>query len=124
MLNNPASMGRPSTGVGIKKIPSPEEEAASKVYKDDKGNLYLNTNGFRSGLLSAATGRRIGKFAASSILSGAVFPTHERATLVNAKSGKPVKKYTINTMRAVVQQNGVLRSRPQIDDWACDLDSR
>lgn len=125
LMHNPASMGNQQgpDGVKTRRIPKPKEEAEQGVYSDNNGDFYLPADAFRISLLSAAKGRRIGKFAAASILAGSVFPVGETCTLWNPKTNKPIKKYDkIYTCRAVVQRQGVLRSRPQIDAWWCELE--
>lgn len=122
LMNNPAAMAGPSEGLARKKIPSPADEAKSKVYADDKGHLFVPTMMFRSALLGACAGRRIGKVGAKTVIAGAIFTVADRAPLVHPTTGKPITDYAISTMRAVVQGSGVQRSRPEVREWACDLD--
>ena len=124
LMNNPESMqmGR-AAGVGMKKIPTPEEEAKAKVYRNSKG-LYIPSVAFRSSIIGrggGASGRKIGKFTANSRVAAGAFVVDEHTPLVHVKTGKPIKDYEIYSCRAVVQGNGVRRSRPLIKDWACDL---
>lgn len=124
LQNNPASMGGPAANLGMKKIPTPEEEAKSKVYKDEKGNFYLLSECFRSSIVGkggSASGRKIGKRTAISACCAGVFTVEPRCILLEPKSGKPIKKYSIDTRRAVIQGNGVLRSRPMFPDWMVKL---
>ncbi len=121
MMNNPASMEESGTGVGRKKIPTPKEEAARKVYANEDGTLYVPSIAFRSALLTAAKGRRIGKQAATSVLPGAVFNVDTRTPLVHPDTGEAIKDYDVNVVRAVVQKNGVRRARPEIPRWGCRL---
>lgn len=118
LMNNPVGMqGGPQEKLGRKKIPTPEEEAASKVYRMDDGALYIPSGAFRSALLTAATGRKVGKTAATTVLRGTVFNVDEKTPLVDPQTGEVIKDYDINTSRAVVQGNGVMRSRPEVWPW-------
>jgi len=122
LMNNPASMSNGSKGVGTKKIPTPEEEAALKVYRHDVGGLFIPSDGFRRGIIKrACSGRRIGKRYASAVVPGALFLLHDRCDLVDPDTGEVIAEYEIDTRRAVIQGNGVLRSRPRVEKWATIL---
>src|SRR5260370_14267179 len=111
-------MGGPVSGLGRKRIDDAGAEAEAGTYRLEGGQLYHPAIAFRSALLSAGKGRRIGKLSAPGVLSGAVFLSHAECALVNPETGKPIKTYTIDVRRAVVQRAGVLRRRPSIDPWA------
>lgn len=125
LQNNPASMAMSQTEkVGIKKIDSPEEEAAKKVYRDEKGNFYILSDAFRASIIGkggGASGRRIGKRSAISVCSGAIFSVEPRCILVDPETQKPLKKYEIDTRRVVVMGQGILRSRPMFPKWGTRL---
>jgi len=58
LMNNPASMGAASAKgakPARKTIPTPEEEAASKVYRLPSGQLYIKSEAFRGALIKAAS---------------------------------------------------------------------
>ena len=119
LMNNPESMGGgPSKGLGTKKIPTPEEESAAKVYRNGDGQLYFPADGLRNGIIKkACPGRRIGKRYASAIVPGALFLTQEKLLLIHPKTHKPITKYEIDIRRCVVQGQGVRRARPKIMKW-------
>lgn len=123
LMNNPESMKPAAPGAGGTKsrIPTPKAEAEEKCYRDDKGNLQIPAVAFRAALLRAGTGRKIGKMTAWSVYSASVFHVGDFCTLLNPSTNKPLKKYDIDTRRAVVQKNGVLRSRARVDKWSCIL---
>jgi hypothetical protein len=103
-----------------KKVYDDNEEAANRVYKD--GNHFIHpTSAFRSVILEAAKGRKIGKTAARTILSGSVFPVEQHVILLDAATGKPFKKYEQHKCRVVVNKAGVLRVRPMFPKWSCML---
>jgi hypothetical protein len=124
LQNNPASMSKNNGSLGMKRIPTPEEEAAAKCYRDENGNFYILSEAFRASIVGkggSATGRRIGKFSAASRTCAGIFTVEPRATILDQKNGKPVKKYSIDTRRAVIQNQGILRSRASFENWMVRL---
>lgn len=115
LMNNPAGMRAPSDKLGKKNIPTAEVEAEAAVYRNAVGHLYLPSEAFRSCLVGAAKGRRLGKTAATTIVKGSVFAADEQTVLM--WDDEPVKDYEIDTRRAVVQRNGVTRSRAKVPQW-------
>jgi hypothetical protein len=98
-----------------KDIPSPEEEAERSTYRNSDGQFCFPTIGPRNALLVASKqykvkGRRSSAFADMAHIR----PEEEYAVICNGK-GKPATKYSIDTRRAVVQRNGVLRSRARFE---------
>jgi hypothetical protein len=122
LQNNPEAMVRGGNqGLSKKTIPSVEDEAEKAAYRLPSGQLYIKTLAFRSALLGATTGKRLGKMSAKTILSGSVFVAHEVAPLFFPTPDEPISEYEISVMRAVVQRAGIMRARPKIDKWACDI---
>lgn len=121
LQNNPASMVRSGETLGAKRIPTPTDEAAAKVYKDDDGVIYIPSIAFRSSLIGGCTGKRIGKVSAAGRVAAGVFVAEERCPLFDPKTKKPIKEYRLKTTRVVVQKNGVQRTRPEIPAWACRI---
>src|SRR4030095_2562446 len=124
LMHNPAAMSKNghSKGLGTKIIPTAEEEAKASRYLTDDGKFWVPTQGFKSCLVSGATGRRINKRAATSVLKGTVFPVEDRVIILDAK-GKPMSgdNYEIDTRRAVVDKSGIPRSRAKVSGWSCKL---
>lgn len=125
LQNNPASMlGQKKDDLTTKTNPTPEEDAASKVYKTKDGNFYIPAESFRASIIGkggAASGRKIGKRTAISVCSASIFTVEAECILLNPKTGKPLKEYTIDTRRAVIQGQGIPRSRPRFDQWMVQL---
>lgn len=131
LMNNPAGMKKPGGNGGPTrpKIPVPEEEARSLVYRDEAGRIFGPAMGFKAAIMSAAKGRKFGKAFAPGVIRGNVFcPLDaERVFLKNPKTGKPLtdKDYTIDSRRVELQSGtkkvGVVRSRPRFEAWACDV---
>lgn len=108
-----------TVAVGKKDILSPEASAESRAYRQPDGTLFFPTVAFRSSMLRAATGERIGKRAARSVLAGAVFVVEERAPLFDPATGDPASTYEIDNRRVVVSRgSGIVRSRPRLETWA------
>ena len=101
---------------------STEEEARKHAYIDENGLFYLKSRAFRNAIIDACAGARIGKLAATTAMRGSIFTTVQRVTLLDPDTDKPLKKYVVDTQRAVVNDCGILRSRPRFDRWACNLD--
>ena len=123
LQNNPAgtmSSGKEEGLSAKKKVYNDDEEAAIRVYKNDEGQFVHPTAAFRSGVLVAAGGRKIGKKAARAILAGAIFPAEIETILLDEK-GKPIKDYKVHKCRVVVGKSGVLRCRPQYFPWSLKL---
>lgn len=110
----------------VKSIPSPEEEAEINAYRLPSGVLYMQAISFRGSIVNSgggASGRKIGKATANSRASAgiAINEKYESCALYHPKTKKPIKTYEIDTRPAVVQKARIMRSRPRIDEWACDL---
>ena len=120
LQNNPAGTMKSSGGDGglsaKKKEYDDNDEAAVRVYRTSDGAPMHPTAAFRSGMLEGSKGRKIGKTAARTVIAGAVFPSETEARLIDAK-GKPLEKYTVHKCRVVVGKSGILRCRPQWNDW-------
>jgi hypothetical protein len=132
LMHNPAQMRSTSDQPqrGGKRIPSPIEEATAGLYALPSGQLYIKSDCFREAALIAAKdvrdptqrGRRnmVARFSASVFLTKEVFP------IFRPDSREPItsdpKDWEIDVRRAVVQKNGILRARPKITNWACELE--
>jgi hypothetical protein len=119
LQNNPAGTMKGSDSGGMsagKKVYDDQEEADIRVYRTEDGKPMHPTAAFRSGMLEASKGRKIGKTAARTVVAGSVFPAETEALLVDAK-GKPLTKYAVHKCRVVVGKSGILRCRPQWTNW-------
>ena len=123
LQNNPAKMAtQGSDGLKSgKKIYVAADEAEAAVYRNEQGEIIVPAIAFRAALFRAATNRKIGKLSAKSAVAGSIFPVETEVQLVNAKTNKAIKDYKIHSCRAVVNKAGIIRVRPMIENWACDL---
>jgi hypothetical protein len=125
LMNNPESMGGGPGKPKAKKIPLPKDEADAKVYKARNGKkdqLYLPAAAFRGALIGGCKGKKMGKVGAAGQVMAGVFTVDKKCFLCRPKTKKPIADYDqIHTCRAVVVKAGVLRSRPEILQWACDF---
>jgi len=121
MMHSTAGMKAPSVGKATKRaIPTPEEEAKLSAYILPSGQLYLKAEAFRASLRDASSGFKMEKLTLKRVFAASVFFPQEdngECPLVDPKSGKPIEKYAIDTRRAVVQGQGVMRSRARVDAW-------
>jgi len=113
LLHNPGGMGRSN---GKKVIPTPEQEAEAGCYwtEDKKSVAFPAWNLFRS-LTKAAAAYKTGKVSMSRYVASDV-------AVEPAMLSFGTKKYAIDTRRAVIQRQGILRSRPLLKDWTLDFD--
>jgi len=118
LMHNPAGMSHVDGAPSRKQVPLPAEEAERSAYRLPSGQLYLKGEAFRGSLLKAASGYRIAKTSAKTVFAAGVFILEEECPLVHPKTNKPLHDYVIDTRRAVVQGNGVLRSRARVNEWA------
>ena len=123
LMHNPAgSMKGASSAMGTSKIPTAEEEAKRGTYKMPSGQLFVPSEAFRSSMIDGASGQKIGKFGAPGRIGGTTFVTTEECPLVHPTTGDAITEYVVDTRRAVVQGNGILRSRPKILEWATEVE--
>ena len=122
LQNNPAAMeSGSSTGLKAgKKVYEPKKEAEVRAYQEN-GHFVHPAAGFRAGLLTAASGRKIRNRPARTLIAGAAFPVEENVILLDAKTLKPLKSYDLHSVRVVVMKAGIKRVRPLFKDWAAKL---
>jgi hypothetical protein len=117
LLNNPASMGTGASD-GKKKIPTPTEEANQKCYwtPDKKSLAFPGVNIHRS-MIHAAGAFKAGKLSMTPYIAGGIGIEPEMIPFYIVSPNNEaisITKYDIDTRRAVVQRQGVMRSRPRI----------
>jgi len=131
LFNNPRSMEE--SNLDDKKVKSTQQqfdyarEAEIRTYRcnGDGSQLYIPTEAFLASMIRPGGGakyRKIGKHSASGIISGAVFIIEPMCRLVKPENNEPIYNYTINLKRVVVnKKSGIIRARPEVWPWACDL---
>ena len=131
LMRNPAAM-QPSTGYqrGGKTIAEPIEEARRSLYVHASGQLYIKSDCFREAALIAAADvrdpTRPGRATMTRRFSGGVFLADEQCMLYRASNPQKAitnadEDWEVDIRRVVVQKNGILRARPKISDWQCQL---
>lgn len=123
LMNNPHKMNKKPDSVGVKKLPTPQEDAESGSYRLPTGELYLPPAHFRECTVNAAKGRKVGKAFATMIVKSTVFEAdgYEACPLVDPETGVLLTEFEIDTRRAVVQSAGIMRSRARIPRWATQV---
>lgn len=120
LLCNPGlSMQKDDTvKIETKKVYDPAVEAEMRTYRLGSKQHAMRAAAFRSAMVKAATGRKLGKRAATSVVSGSVFETDDLIGLYEPGTATPIFDYVIDSRRVVVQKQGVLRQRPKFEKWA------
>jgi hypothetical protein len=114
LMHNPAVMQSAGGSIGRKTIPTPEDEADASTYKLPDGSLCVPAVAIRNCVLSGLTGVRFNRRAASPVLAGALLPSDLYFPLYDDQ-GNPITAWAIDTQRAVVQRQGIMRSRARVD---------
>jgi len=119
LTHNPAGMQQASKSAKTKKIDTPEDEARKGLYIDGDGNYCLPSIGFRNALLTGLKGKKIGKVGAATVIQPAVFNADELTVIRDPETWEPLKDYTVDSRRAMVQRQGIVRNRPRFNQWGC-----
>lgn len=109
LLHNPAGMQRKDSKRETQ-IPSVEEEAEASCYRDEKGYLAFPADNVKTAMIITSSMYKVGKTRISPFVAGSVFISPRMLSF-------GVKKYQIDTRRAVVQKQGILRSRANLPEW-------
>jgi hypothetical protein len=121
LTHNPASMSgaNKSSSKAAKVIPSPEDEARKGLYINDAGEFCIPSIGIRNGFIEASKRWRGSWQKGKQTLKGDVshIVIEQELLTIYTANGETAKDYAVDTRRAVVQHNGILRSRPRFDDW-------
>lgn len=113
LLHSPAGMGQSN---GKKVIPTREQEAAAGCYwMDDKKSLAFPAWNVSRALVKAAAQFKNGKVPMSRYMASDVVIEPPMLSF-------GTKEYAIDTRRAVVQRQGILRSRPLLKNWTLEFD--
>ena len=121
LMHSAAGMGtHRGTGRG-KNIPPPEVEAERGLYRHENGGLFIPSIALRNCILNGCSRGdfRAGRKSLKALLSAAMLIEPEEIPLLRERA--PVTTWAIDTRRAVVQRQGILRSRPLIElPWEAD----
>jgi len=126
LCHNPAAMEQPKDkgkATKGKAIYDPVVEAEAGLYIDD-GKCCFPGIGVRNSIIKAAgdwkplSGKKRGSLT-TTVAHIIVEP--EMIPIIDAK-GKPMKSYDIDRRRAVVQRQGIIRSRPKFSNWHLRFD--
>jgi hypothetical protein len=99
-----------------KSIPSPEEEAEAGAYRDESGVLSMPAVAIQRTMIEAAKQYRDPNNTRATLMKkmAATLALPEQEFFPLTREGELLTKYEIDTRRAVVQRNAVMRSRPKI----------
>jgi hypothetical protein len=118
LMNSPKSMLDKKAFVTNTNQKSTYEDDAEKVaYKNDAGNLFVPCQAIKGSMINASSFKKIGKFAAKSIIASGVRIIPLEIEILDLK-GKIIKDYEIDLRTVVVQRtNRVVKARPKINKW-------
>ena len=126
LMANPENSIGENPGTTTKKKYIPKEEAEKLEYRTEKGELYLRSDMFRASIVGkggGAKGRKLGKATAASVASSAIKIIADKmiCVLYDQKKRTPIKKYQIYPKNVVIKKARVMRYRPNIKNWYCDV---
>jgi len=120
LMHAPTAMGSNGSSPKRKEVPPPEEEAERGAYRTPEGYLCFPAIAFRNAALKVAGQYRSGKKSYKSLLAH-IRTADEFVIMRHPETWEPLTSYAIDTRRAVVQGQGVIRARPRLDAWACEV---
>ena len=128
LMNNPAGMqvvSDETKRTTERKIPLPADEAEAKAYRLATGELYVRPEAIRRAMVLGAkefADPRNKRATLTKPVAAAIgAPASDAFVLANA-DGEVLTDYEVSTMRAVVQRQGVMRSRAKINlPWFCRI---
>src|SRR6266542_4580137 len=131
LMHNPAKlMGQEDTGSRKKKY-DPREEAIAGLYELPDGQLYMKSDAFReAGIIAAGEFRdfsRKGRASMTRMFSASVVLSTMHCPLFRPDTGEAITSdesdWTVDARRVVLGPGkAVIRGRPLVEDWACDLE--
>jgi hypothetical protein len=123
LTHNPLAMTNGSAGPtkGAKQIPTPDDEASAGLYLLEDGGYAFPGFGFRNSILAASAKWKKPKSRASMLGDMASLMVKEELVPLINDDGSPLRSYVIDTRRAVIQGNGILRSRPRFNEWGAEF---
>ena len=124
MTHNPIGMAlqqQQASSVRTKsKVWNPVEEAELGCYRTPEGYCAIKGEGIRASIIDAALDEKIGRKALRSFVSHIRIEPDDLVVLYDL-DWKPITDYKIDTRRAIVQGQGILRSRPSFEEWQASL---
>jgi len=126
LMNNPENCITDEAGTTVKKKYIPKEEAEKVAYRTEKGQLNLRSDMFRASIIGkggGAKGRKLGKATAASVASAAIriIADNMICVLFDQKTRSPILKYSIFPKNVVIGKARIMRYRPNIKNWYCDV---
>jgi hypothetical protein len=116
LTHNPESMGADTSAKRGSRIPEAEVEAEAGVYRLADGTCGIKGESFRASLLGAAGAWKAKRSTMKSHLAHVVVV--EELIPLQRRDGSPIKDYVIDSRRAIVQRQGIIRRRPKFEEWS------
>ena len=122
LMHNPAL----SLGVESKTIPSPEVEAERALYRWGDGSLFLPSTAIYASLCEA--GKKLKyrdipdtKYGSRKLLAAGVRSLADGFALLDVATEQPITTYEVHRLPVRVPTGRILRARPLIPAWRCEL---
>ena len=116
LTHNPQSMNVVVEAGKGTRIPEAEIEAEAGVYRMEDGTCALKGEAWRASLLGAAGAWKAKRASMKSRLSHVI--VLEELTQLKRRDGSPISDYIIDSRRAIIQKQDIIRRRPRFDQWS------
>lgn len=122
LMHSPKGMSAPRAGGRKTEVPPPKEEAEGGLYLDDEGAVLFPGIALRNAIVAASSAYKAKGRASMKGQVGHIMFTPEFVPLLKP-NGKQYRigEHEIDSRRAVVQRNGIVRSRPLFREWAANV---
>lgn len=125
LMHSPAAMKR-AEGVqksGKNILPS-EDEAEQGTYRLPNGVLYLPSRAVQRAMIEAAKHFKDPAYTRQTMvkpIAASMIPPDDLGYPLADHNGELLRTYEVDVSRVTVQRNAVLRSRPKLADWTCEV---
>jgi len=109
-----------SAAVKSKSKLSPREQAATKAYADDDGNLFIPGPNIFACIIQAGTFHKIGKKSVTTLKSSLI---PAAVSLTDIVCDLDTKDFEVDSRSVVIPSTGgrIMCHRPRLDSWACSF---
>lgn len=122
LMGSPKSMlASAGTRIGVKRIPSADEDAEMRSYRLPSGQLYVPATMVRASMIDACRNLKIGRSSVSKLLSQTIQSPDEFCPLYDPHTLEPIEKYVVHPLRVVQQGQGIIRCRGLVYPWCCTV---
>ena len=128
LMHNPRGMvASESVQRSGKKIPEAAAEAEAGAYRLPNGALCLPAVNIQRAMVEAGRQFKDPSYTRQTMfkpLAAALLPPEADGFPLMDATGEEIHEYEIDARRAIVQRNAIMRRRPRIDFWQCEISLR